>query len=282
MNDFIVLGVDIGGSHITAALIDLKTRSLVPDAKFRAKLDSGLDAESILNAWLSVMKEAASIHAYSKVGIAIPGPFDYDAGVSLMKDQQKYISLYGMKLKQILAEGLKIGVKDVHFVNDAESFLKGEVITNGAAKSAIGLTLGTGLGSAIYKNGEVMDADLWSTPFLDGIAEDYLSTRWFVKRYHELTGMVVKDVKSLIDKNQSVVKEIFDEFGNHLAMFLDVFTEKERIEAVVLGGNISKSFDLFSKTLTDNRRTRFPVSIRRSLLGEDAGLIGAACFSDKY
>lgn len=285
MNDSIALGIDIGGSHITAALIDFKRCSIIPGTKYRAKLDSGGDAKSIFKTWVSVMKSAVGVHSFSKVGIAIPGPFDYGAGISLMKDQQKYLSLYGLKLKAILAEELKIEEKNVHFINDAESFLRGEVIAGGArgSKSAIGLTLGTGLGSAICKDGIVEDADLWCVSFLDGIAEDYLSTRWFVKRYHELTGMVIKDVKSLVEGNDhSIIKEIFDEFGEHLAMFLNIFIKTDQPESIILGGNISKSYDLFSNSLTDNILDfPFPVSIQRSLLGEDAGLIGAACFGYK-
>ena len=67
-------------------------------------------------------------------------------------------------------------------MNDASCFLKGEVF-GGAAKGynhVIGITLGTGLGSATFKNGVVYDGDLYYTPFKESTAEDYLSTRWFI------------------------------------------------------------------------------------------------------
>lgn len=36
----IVLGVDIGGSHITSALIDVKLGQLIEGSLFRSKVDS--------------------------------------------------------------------------------------------------------------------------------------------------------------------------------------------------------------------------------------------------
>jgi glucokinase len=45
----------------------------------------------------------------------------------------------------------------------------------------MGLTLGSGLGSSLKKGCKISDAGLWSSPFKEGIAEDYLGTGWFVQ-----------------------------------------------------------------------------------------------------
>jgi glucokinase len=283
MDKSIVLGVDIGGSHITAALVNLKTRELLPASAVREFVNSRASASEIIEGWTKVMHQAFQAFPVSckKLGIAMPGPFDYEEGISLMKNQDKYDALYGLNIKEILAENLQINKSHLHFINDAECFLKGEVFGGAAqgCKSAVGLTLGTGLGSSIYGNGTVADADLWSAPFLDSIAEEYLSTRWFTKRYASLTSTCISNVKELMDMESSgpVRQQIFREFGRNLALFLNRHLQDLQPEVIVLGGNISKAFDLFKGELTSHLAGGFSqTAVHTSRLGEDASLIGAA------
>ncbi|HEX7905322.1 MAG TPA: ROK family protein, partial [Chitinophagaceae bacterium] len=143
----------------------------------------------------------------------------------------------------------------------------------------IGLTIGTGLGSAIAIDGEVKDADLWRSKFKDSIAEEYLSARWFLKRYRELTGNAVKDVRqlALLGREDSGAQNIFKEFGINLGAFLLPHTMMHKIEMIVLGGNISKSYSLFSSTLNDYFIAEgIKIEVRTAGLWEDAALIGGA------
>jgi glucokinase len=150
----------------------------------------------------------------------------------------------------------------------------------GAAKdscTAIGLTLGTGLGSAYYSNGEVKDANLWCSPFKNGIAEDYLSTRWFTMRYREVTGNTVSGVKELVSlSTDSSVIKIFDEFGTNLGLFLRDMTAKRQADVIVIGGNIAHAFKFFHDSLLEALGARAQSLLKRAALGEEASLIGAA------
>ena len=132
-----------------------------------------------------------------KIGIAMPGPFDYENGISYIKDQNKYEALYGLNIKEQLAKKLEISISDISILNDAACFLQGEVFGGAGQgfKRVMGLTLGTGFGSARSVDGKTDDADLWCSPYREGIAEDYLSTRWFLKQYKEISGKLVKNVK---------------------------------------------------------------------------------------
>jgi glucokinase len=284
MDNSIVMGVDIGGSHITAALINLKTRSLIGDSMARESVNAQGTSEEIFSTWVRVIKIARSkyLNSSEKIGIAMPGPFDYEAGVSLMKNQNKYDAFYNLNIKSILAEKLDIEVRHLLFMNDAECYLRGEAF-GGAAKgmdNVIGLTLGTGLGSARFYNGVSEDADLWNSSFLDGIAEDYLSARWFIKRFYELSGKEINEVKDLVEpnsSNDSIKEQIFGEFGQNLADFLREYIANEQPESVVIGGNISNSFDLFSKSLIKGlENLSFKTKIQKATLGEEAALMGAA------
>ena len=97
-------------------------------------MNSKGSAEAIIISWADVLKISLKAAPNSKiVGIAIPGPFDYQNGVSWMLRLNKYDSLYNFNIKELLMQRLYPLVKDILFVNDAACFLQGEVFA-GAGK----------------------------------------------------------------------------------------------------------------------------------------------------
>ncbi|WP_029282844.1 ROK family protein [Pedobacter sp. R20-19] len=283
----VALGVDIGGSHITAALVDLETRSLIDDSIKRSPVNSQESKEDILSAWCEVINQSFKNikNGNRNIGIAMPGPFDYQEGISLIKDQDKFKSLYQVNVKAELAKRLDVPLENIHFINDAAGFLQGEVFA-GAAKgnsNVLGLTLGTGLGSSLSLKTRAIDADLWNAPFLDGIAEDYLSTRWFVKRYLQLSGKELAGVKELVEivNEDHLATRVFMEFGYNLAQFLIPTINEHKIDAVIIGGNISQAFPAFAPELIAALKGNdIDASIKVSELKEHATLIGAASCCD--
>lgn len=279
----IVLGVDIGGSHITAALVDVNSRTLIESSIHRRTINSQETSENILDAWCQVILAAYTGYETLRkiIGIAMPGPFDYESGICLIKDQDKFQSLYQLNIKYKLAERLNIAPSSIYFINDAAGFLQGEVFAGSArnAQHVLGFTLGTGLGSSICTNGESIDAELWNAPFLNGIAEDYFSTRWFVKRYHQLSGVTLDGVKDLAEyvNADPHAKQVFKEFGDNFAQFLMPLIKKHHAEVVIIGGNIAQAFNVFSTNLIDVlEHNQFKTKIKISKLKEHAALIGAA------
>src|SRR5690606_14482087 len=144
---------------------------------------------------------------------------------------------------------LGISSDSIRFINDAARFLKGEVYAGAAQQydRVVGITVGTGLGSAFSLPGVRTDVDICNSAFINGIAEDYLSTRWFVKRYQEHSGKDVGGVKELIAlaKTDNVIYEIFQEFAHNLADFIMANIAANEIACVVIGGNISNASPLF-------------------------------------
>ncbi len=280
----IVLGVDIGGSHITAALVNLDSQSIISGTRIRQAVNALGTAEEILSSWANCLLMAiGQAAAFSgKIAIAMPGPFDYTEGISYIKGQGKYDALYKRNVKALLRVKLNCPEVAILFRNDASSFLQGELF-GGAGKGfekVLGLTLGTGLGSAFAQNELAEDADLWRLPFKGGIAEDYLSSRWFIHRYKMLTNQEVEGVRDLVplaDKD-AVVQQLFFEFGKNLSDFLKEVYSRFMPERVILGGNIAQAFPLFRSALDEQSP---PTNILLSMLGEDAALIGAAsCWSE--
>ncbi len=283
MNSKIVLGVDIGGTHITTALVDIERGKLVSGTLIRRLVSSDRTASSIIAAWCEVIKESFRDyeHVSKKIGIAMPGPFDYEQGISRMENQGKFKALYGLNIREMISERLPIDGNCIRFANDAGSFICGEVV-GGIAKGydkAVGITLGTGLGAATYCKGKGEDAGLWSAPFREGIAEDYFSTSWFVNRYKTLTGIEVAGVKDIIENQHdaNLVKSIFEEFGKNLGEFLAPFLRDEQPQILVLGGNISNAMQLFYASFNVLLEThQVKILIAKTVLGEVATLIGAA------
>jgi glucokinase len=239
--------------------------------------------QEVINTWAKCVQQAAQHTTISKIGLAMPGPFDYEKGICFIQDQSKYAQLYGLNVKHLLADALGVNTITIYIHNDAACFLQGEV-TGGSVRgynTVVGVTLGTGLGSAIYKNKTAHSADLWKMPFLEGIAEDYLSGRWFLQRFTALTGNTIHGVKELTEQavESGLVKGIFEDFGANLAAFLNRFIGDTNSEAVVIGGNIAQAFPLFSRALLKGVHSQHPnVFIAPGILGEQAALIGAVSF----
>jgi glucokinase len=283
MKDSFVLGIDIGGSHLTAALVNETTRKFVPESYTRMRVNSKGTAEEILSTWSSAIADIFKTHAVTgkRIGLAMPGPFDYERGISLIKGLDKYEALYQLNVKQLLSEKLGIPVTSILMMNDAACFLRGEVYY-GAAKGytdVIGITLGTGTGSATHHKGVTQDANLGPSPFMDSIADEYFSTRWFVKRYAALSGNAVKDVKELAGRyaDDEHVKTVFSEFVKNLVVFLKGFVKTENPQLIVMGGNIAQSASLFLDELKAQLTAKgINIPVVTAQLGEEAAILGAA------
>lgn len=286
MTETYIAGIDIGGSHITAALIDVEKRMVLEQTKKRAPVNSQEAADLIIQSWVQTIEESFDVLGLvpGKLAVAMPGPFDYAVGTSLMQGQNKFDALYGINIKELLAAALHLSPSAISFANDAACFLQGELFGGVATgtHAAFGLTLGTGFGSARASNGHAEDANLWCAPFKDGIAEDYLSGRWLARRYSELTGSDVADLKELVGDGfrNSHWKTVFEEFGSNLGEFLAPYLKSENVELVVLGGSIAHSFELFNPALQRHlEENDIRARIYKSTLGEDAAMLGAVSFS---
>ena len=129
----LIIGVDIGGSHISCGTINLKTLEL--GSISRVKLDSKMGKTKILTLWADAINEVVAQQdtrgVEINIGFAIPGPFDYKNGIALFdKDLDKYPHLYSVNVSDELPEYLNKGNYAFRFINDAVAFALGSVICN--------------------------------------------------------------------------------------------------------------------------------------------------------
>lgn len=297
MKKNIALGVDIGGSHIFCAAVDLTTHSLIPQTGAQEAINNKASAEEILGGWSKAIETVLSKidrNQLAGIGFAMPGPFDYPNGVALFERVEKYESLYGINISEALGKMLGLS-PDVSFryINDATAFAIAEAwIGKGAGHDRImALTLGTGFGSAFIKNGApVIEGDgvpelgcVWHLPYKDGIADDYFSTRWFERNYTSRTGKILNGVKEIAEMAQSetIAADLFSEYGSNMGDFLSPWIRKFGANAIVVGGNITRSFGLFGPALHQSfAKQNIEAGFFISELKEDAAVIGSARLID--
>lgn len=280
-----IIGIDIGGSHITLAQVDPKNRKVISSTYVRDTVDSLDKQDKILSAWVSAIEKAAKKLNFNNllIGIAMPGPFDYENGISLML-QGKFIDIYKVNIKEELAKRLCISTQQIHFLNDALAFLEGEVYGGcvGGFQKIFGVTLGTGLGTTFFNSTFATDENLWNKPMKDSISEDYLATRWFVKRYADLTGKTISGSKDLQLKSKEIQSRIFEEFADSFAEFIAKYVKPYNPEVLVIGGNITKAYPHFEKRFNENLiKNNIFLQVKISEIFEDAAILGAASYALK-
>ncbi len=293
----IAIGVDIGGSHITAIAVDMTANRIINGSRAESPVDNKAEADVILAVWsdtLTQVMRGIQIFNLRGIGFAMPGPFDYVSGICLIRGVPKYEKLYGVNVGKAI--GSRLGLPcdcRVRFMNDASSFAVGEAWAGKAAgyHRMMAITLGTGFGSAFLEDRiPVVEGDrvpkmgcVYHLPFGNGIADDYFSTRWFTARYREVTGQEAAGVRevAMMAGRAPEVKEIFSEFGTGLGGFLAPWLIRFGAEILVIGGNISHSFNLFGPAMENTlRREGCDTIIAISELKEDAALLGSAYLLD--
>jgi glucokinase len=293
MNKHIALGADIGGSHISCAAIDLLTGHVLKETLTGREVNNQAEADVIIAIWADAISEVLSKVPRGNVkgiGFAMPGPFDYVKGISYIKGVAKYENLYGFNITNAISSTLNV-TDDflIRYMNDASSFAVGEAWAGSAAKvnRSLSITLGTGFGSAFISNRiPIVDGPevpklgcIYHIPYEDGIADDYFSTRWFMKRYKSITGKELSGVKELSElaAGDKVVRDLFIEFGDKCALFLAPYLKKFNAEILVIGGNISHAYRLFGDVFEERlKKENWNYEVALSELKEDAALMGSA------
>jgi predicted NBD/HSP70 family sugar kinase len=297
MKQNLAIGVDIGGSHISCAAVDLDSFNVLHETRTERAVNNKAQANEIIGVWVQSLSEVIKKipeKSLKGIGFGMPGPFDYVKGISYIRGVAKYEHLYGCNVKNAISDNLNFPDGfPVRFMNDVSTFAVGEALVGKAAKAkrSMSITLGTGFGSAFIKDHiPIVDGPevprlgcVYHLPYGDNIADDYFSTRWFIGSYKKRTGKELSGVKefSELAGKDKVVLDLFTEFGNNLGVFLAPWLKRFKAEIVVVGGNISHAYSLFGKIFEESlKREGCNCRVALSELKEDAAFIGAAYLLD--
>ena len=243
MSKHIALGIDIGGSGIKAAPVDLR-KGTFAEERFRVPTPQPATPDAVGRA---VAQVAARFEPSKKtpIGITFPGVIQQGVVRFAPNVDQSWI---GVNVDDVMRD--YVG-RRVHTLNDADAAGYGEYLY-GAAHGRDGVvflaTLGTGIGSALIADGEVIPNTEFGHLIIDGLdAEEYAAES--ARERHGLD---------------------WDQWAAHLQKY---FSEVERLlwpDLIIVGGGVSKEHDQFLPKLT----LRTPIIPAELLNG--AGIVGAA------
>lgn len=190
-----------------------------------------------------------------RLGLAVPGPFNYRQGVFLMK--HKFASVYGCGVRSLL--GLSEET-ELRYLHDVVAVLLGVMQENPGNVALV--TIGTGLGFASSSGGRILldelgspAVSLYNKPYGDGILEDMVSRRGISRAYERLTGAAdvsPLDVSLRARDGERAAIRVYAELGAILGAELAPVLTELGTDALLLGGQISKSFDLFKTQLRES------------------------------
>ena len=303
-------GIDLGG---TTAKVGLFTTSGALLEKWEVPTDTSNAGEHILENLADAIrgkmteKEIAA-EQVEGVGIGVPGPVLNSSVVPIV-----CANLGGWGKRNVSEElgGLLGGLK-VLVGNDANVAALGE-IWMGAAKgcrSAVMVTLGTGVGGGVIVDGKVIDGVHGAGGEIGHITVDPHETavcgcgkRGCLEQYSSATG-VVRCMKKLLDENPEVecvlrgtdfvAKDVFDaarngdalasreveDMSNTLGMALASIASTTDPEMFLVGGGVARAGDvLFDPLVKHFKEYAFrscrETPIKAASLGNDAGIYGA-------
>lgn len=238
------IGIDIGGTGIKAALVDIKRGELVSE-RIRVETPAGGEPEDIANACKSIIDSLGVSHRNYPVGICFPAVVKHGFTQSAANVSQRWI---GLNADELFDKTLN---RHTHVINDADAAGLAEV-KFGAGRGSHGLTimttLGTGIGTALFYNGVLIpNAELGHLE-IEGV--DYETQAAYIAM--ERDGLSFEQWAERLQKYYSTLERL---------LVPDLF---------IVGGGVSKNHEKFLPLL--NLKTPIvPATTKNS-----AGIIGAA------
>jgi len=293
-----IIGVDLGATKIATGLVNQKGK-VVKKVKIATEAEKGID-KVVENVVFSI--EQVAPEKVSKIGLACAGQIDIKKGVIVYSPNLKWkriplVRLISQKIEKELAwEDFKIFID-----NDANCFTLAEAIYGAARgkKYVVGLTLGTGIGSGIVINGKIYHGQTFASEAghmivepggrecacgRKGHLEAYASGGAIERKYKELTGRkkIATDIEiEALQNKESEAFQIYQEAGKYLGIGLANIASILDPEIIVLGGGLARSDLLIDKAKVEFEKEIFfrdkATKIIKTKLGDDAGIVGAAC-----
>jgi len=236
-----ILGIDIGGSGIKGAPVDVETGVLCSE-RFRLRTPDPSTPEAVATA---VQELVHRFDWQGPMGCTFPSPIKGGVMLTAANVDKSWIGVNG---EQLLRERTGLPVL---FINDADAAGIAEM-EFGAGKGHTGvvmlLTLGTGIGSAIFVNSVLMpNTELGHLPFRNRDAEAYAS-----------------------DRARKDKKLGWAEWAGRLNEVLHLMEALFYPDLFIIGGGVSRKHEKFLPLLDTEAR------IVPAQMLNDAGIIGAA------
>lgn len=273
--------LDVGGTHVSAALVDPVDWSV--GSVTRLSLDADADAAVLLDRFAQAGAAIGAPRGASW-GVAMPDPFDYERGVGQFEGVGKFAALRGVDV----SEGLRVRLAGRPvFLNDADAFLLGEWVAGPArgTRRCAGITLGTGVGSSWLVDGYPVDPGLPPGGRLHrldiaGVPLEDVVSRRAIRRGFALAGgdpsADVREIADLARHGDARAGRVLDTAMSALGRVVGACTSAFRAELLVIGGSMARSWDVFAPAFRAGALGRGLPEVRVVADSDAAPLIGAA------
>jgi glucokinase len=285
--------LEIGGTHVTGALVDLEVGSVLPATVHRHSLDPSGSAAELLGT-IVVCGRDLPAEPGQRWGVALPGPFDYRRGIGLFAGVGKFESLYGADFRGPLMAGLPGPPGSVTFLNDAHAFGWGEWVYGAATgyERCVAITLGTGIGSAFLADGSVHQTGPGVPPEgrVDLLSiggqplEDVVSTRAIERAYRARSGVTPRgtaEIAALARAGDEDALEVLRSALHALGRALRPWLVGFQAQALVVGGSMTGAWDLIGPALLEGIDGSASADLVVAVASGPvhAALLGAAAFA---
>jgi predicted NBD/HSP70 family sugar kinase len=294
----LLLGVDLGGTKVEAALVD-PAHPTTPLHRHRRPTEAHLGYPHILHQIVAVCREVcqqAKVDIPSTIGMGTPGTVDPTTHLLRGSNTQC------LNEKNLAADLSALLPSRWILSNDANCFALAEA-TWGAGRDypvVFGVILGTGVGGGIVVRGHLLEgkhgiAGEWGQLILDpagptsphgtvGSIEAHLAGPALEKFYRELSGQslrlpeIISRARQATDPHaQATLHRLLTLLPKALAMIVDVLDP----DCFILGGGLGQIDELYSPVLIERLSAAcfapaFTGKILRPALGDSAGVFGAA------
>jgi glucokinase len=307
------VGIDFGGTFIKMALVsergEVKARAKIPTSEAASQ-------EAWLNAVAAGLdqlrgKKSGGSDELAGIGVGVPGFVDFERG--FIYDLANVPGWTGVHLAPMLEERFKLHVR---VDNDVNAMAVGECTFGAGRtyQHAVFVTLGTGVGGGLlinnrlYRGAYSMAGEIGHMSIrMDGIKspqgrgglEQYVGNRRVVERavqmiqqgrkstvadlvQGDLSAVTMEIISRAAKQGDELALEIFDFMTDCIAAAFASVAYLIQPQAFIVGGGVAQSGDILFEPLRRHLTERLSpvfaerVEVKPALLGNDAGVIGAA------
>ena len=313
MSGALYIGIDLGGTNLRAGLVDEEGHIIGPVERAGTRAAEGPEAVMARMVELArrLLERPEAAGRVRAVGVGAPGPLDSRRGLIIYTPNLPGFEDYPVAGRVAEATGLPTFLE-----NDANCACYGEfwVGAGRGVSDMVILTLGTGVGGGMVLDGRLRRGPHDTAGHLGhivvrpggrpcgcggrGCLEQYASATAVLRRYRELLAEAgatpprdtgTRQVAEAAARGEPAAQRAFREAAEALGWALVTIANTIDPELAVIGGGLAGAGPLLLPPAEEilRRHALYPprerMRVEKALLGDDAGIIGAAgCARTRY
>ncbi|MCG3112368.1 MAG: ROK family protein [Candidatus Manganitrophus sp. SB1] len=305
-----VIGIDLGGTYIKGAALDL-TGQILSEGKIATEVAQG--QERVLNNVAGLIADLCKMsggRSLAGVGLGVPGALDFKEGRIIESPNFPGWDNFPIRSRVEKAVGVPVVIE-----NDASAAAMGERWVGAAQNvdNFLLITLGTGVGGGLVLGGKLWPGETGkagevghmkitpdgppcgcgSTGCLEVYASSTALVRMAQEEWRRVEGSAAppaawitsSGLADAAEQHHPIAEAVFRKMSYYLGIGIANVANLLDIHHFILSGGVSNAFHLFEEPLRQEvARRAFGMTpeealkriiIRRALLGESAGMIGA-------